>query len=138
MVELEIFIHPVENQSQVFSLALRVRDHLAGQLAHVVIDDDSLLFIVTQKGGVTGIITPREVRATERSRWRETQIRQVMRPLDKVRSISAKTPVTKAIELMMREDLNQVPVIADHHIEGMITRSSVFQVLQSRIELGAH
>jgi len=106
--------------------------------------DDQLLrstqrcFVVVEEGRVTGLITPAEVHKTERARWVETPIHKVMRPLDKVRAISPETPVVKAVELMAREDLNQLPVIADHHVEGMITRSNIFQVLKSRMELGAH
>jgi signal-transduction protein with cAMP-binding, CBS, and nucleotidyltransferase domain len=36
---------------------------------------------------------------------------------------------------MTREDLNQLPVVADHHIEGMLSRGDILQVMKSRIEL---
>jgi len=36
---------------------------------------------------------------------------------------------------MTREDLDQVPVISSRHLEGMISRASILQVLQSRVEL---
>lgn len=35
----------------------------------------------------------------------------------------------------MCEDLKQVPVVADRHFAGMISRANILQVLQSRVEL---
>jgi signal-transduction protein with cAMP-binding, CBS, and nucleotidyltransferase domain len=38
---------------------------------------------------------------------------------------------------MGREDINQVPVVANGHIEGVLSRADLLQVLQSRQELAA-
>ena len=94
-------------------------------------------FMVTEAGRVAGLVTPREVKATERSRWPETRLSEVMRPMEKVHSIAPETPAVEAIELMAREDLNQIPVIADRHVEGMITRARILQVLRARMEWGS-
>ena len=78
-----------------------------------------------------------EVRSLERSRWPVTRLREAMRPLDKVRAVDPDTPALRAMELMAREDVNQVPVISNQHLEGMISRNSILQVLHSRTELKA-
>jgi len=92
-------------------------------------------FVVNEGGRMAGIVTAQEVRQVERSRWPEVRVREVMRPLDAVRSVTPDTPVLKTMELMTREDLDQVPVISSRHLEGMISRASILQVLQSRVEL---
>jgi len=94
-------------------------------------------FVVTENNNMVGLITPHQVLAVERSRWPEVRLRDVMRPLEKVHSISPETPVAKAIELMARENVNQLPVVANHHVEGMLSRDSIVQVLHSRAELKA-
>jgi Zn-dependent protease/predicted transcriptional regulator len=94
-------------------------------------------FMVTEAGRVAGLVTPREVKSTERGRWPETRLNEVMRPLEKVHSIAPETPAVEAIELMAREDLNQIPVMADHRVEGMITRARILQVLRARMEWGS-
>jgi signal-transduction protein with cAMP-binding, CBS, and nucleotidyltransferase domain len=38
---------------------------------------------------------------------------------------------------MAREDVNQLPVISDHHVEGMLSRGSILQMLSTRSELKA-
>jgi CBS domain-containing protein len=42
-----------------------------------------------------------------------------------------------ALEMMAREDLNQLPVVSDHHVEGMLSRSNILEALRSRRELKA-
>jgi Zn-dependent protease/CBS domain-containing protein len=92
-------------------------------------------FVVNEGDAIAGLVTAQEVRSIERSRWPDLQVRDIMRPLEKIRSVSPDTPVLKAMELMTGEDLNQVPVISNRRLEGMISRASILQVLQSRAEL---
>lgn len=94
-------------------------------------------FAVTEAGRICGIITPEEVRSLDRARWPATPLREIMRPLNKVRSVSPETPVVKAMELMARDNVSQLPVISNQHLEGILTRNSILQVLQSRAELRA-
>ena len=44
-------------------------------------------------------------------------------------------PATEALEIMGREDVNQLPVMSDGRIEGIVSRAHVMQILQSRAEL---
>jgi hypothetical protein len=69
-------------------------------------------FVVVEEGRVTGLVTPSEVRAADRAHWPKTPIRKVMRTVDKTSSIARETSIVKAIELMGREGLNQIPLIA--------------------------
>ena len=51
--------------------------------------------------------------------------------------VSPDTPLTQVLELMVKEDVNQLPVIANGEIAGVISRSHVLQFLQTRAELKA-
>src|SRR5262249_47105667 len=97
----------------------------------------SRCFVVIEGGRMAGLITPQEVRTVQRPRWPATPVRQVMRPMEKVRTVNPESTATEALELMTRENLNQVPVVSNHRFEGMISRGNILQVLQSRIELKA-
>jgi Zn-dependent protease/predicted transcriptional regulator len=94
-------------------------------------------FVVTVNGRAEGIITPNEVSEIERARWPYTTVDEVMRPLDQVRTVMLDTPVTEALEVMAREDLNQLPILADGELAGFISRAHVLQLLQTRAELHA-
>ena len=92
-------------------------------------------FAVTLNGHTEGMITPSEISDVQRARWPYTTVADVMRPLDQVRTVGLNTPVSEALEVMAREDLNQLPVIADGELAGLISRGHVLQLLQTRAEL---
>jgi CBS domain-containing protein len=58
-----------------------------------------------------------------------------MRPLDQLKTVGLDTPVTEAVTTMAREDVNQLPVVTDGRLEGIVTRGHILQLLQSRAEL---
>jgi CBS domain-containing protein len=93
-------------------------------------------FVVEQNGAVLGLVTPHEIKTLDRKRWPYTTLHDVMRPIDQLHTVTAVTPVMEALETMGRDDVNQLPVVTGTHLEGMVTRASVLQFLQTRAELG--
>ncbi|HLG96500.1 MAG TPA: site-2 protease family protein [Bryobacteraceae bacterium] len=93
-------------------------------------------FVVAQKGELEGLVTPHEIKALERQRWPYTTLHDIMRPLEDLHTVTPDTPVMTALETMGRDDVNQLPVVSDHHLEGVVTRAHVLQFLQTRAELG--
>jgi len=49
--------------------------------------------------------------------------------------VALETPVTTALEIMDRENVNELPVASNGRIEGMLTRGGVMRVLQTRAAL---
>ncbi|HEY2975757.1 MAG TPA: site-2 protease family protein [Pyrinomonadaceae bacterium] len=94
-------------------------------------------FVVEDNGRVSGLVTPHEVKTVERSQWQSLTVSEVMRSLKSLHTVSPQTSVTKALEVMGREDLNQLPVVRDGHLEGIISRSHILRLLQTRAELRA-
>jgi CBS domain-containing protein len=92
-------------------------------------------FLVVRDERLLGLITPSEVRTVEPRAWPFTAVRRVMRPADEVHSISPETPAMEALETMGREDVNQLPVMSDGRIEGIVSRAHVLQVMRSHAEL---
>lgn len=92
-------------------------------------------YAVEDRGTITGLITPADLARMERSRWGNTTIEQVTHPLNQLRSVSPDTPVAEALQTMGREDVNQLPVIEAGRMEGVLSRSHIMHVLQTRTEL---
>ena len=92
-------------------------------------------FVVEQQGRPVGIVTPHEVKTIERARWPYTTVADVMRSLESVRTVGPERPVAEALELMGREDVNQIPVMQNGSIAGIISRGHILRVLQTRAEL---
>jgi predicted transcriptional regulator len=127
---------------------LRVRDIMAddclkvdGRTSIQMFVDEHLLrsgrrcFMVEENGRMAGLVTPSDMKLIDRQAWPSTPITAVMRPLDRLRTVTPETPVIEAIQIMGQEDLNQLPVISDGRLRGTVSRSQIFQVLQVRAEL---
>jgi Zn-dependent protease/predicted transcriptional regulator len=92
-------------------------------------------FAVEDHGRLVGLITPRDVGAIPRERWDKTTVREAMRPLEKLHVITPDTQVLDALKLMAGNDVNQLPVVANGTLQGIVSRSHLMQLLQARSEL---
>jgi Zn-dependent protease/predicted transcriptional regulator len=91
-------------------------------------------FIVMQNTRIAGMVTPSEVKRIPCEDWPNTSLQGVMRPLNEVRTVTPDT--IEAMEMMSRDDLNQLPVILDGHVAGVFSRAHVLRFLQLHAELG--
>jgi CBS domain-containing protein len=80
------------------------------------------------------LITPHEIKAVDRARWPYTTLRDIMRPIEDVHSVTPDTLLKSALESMSREDLNQLPVVSGGHLEGVLSRAQVLSYLQTHME----
>ncbi len=92
-------------------------------------------FVVVDDGYMAGLLTPHEVRAVDRARWAGTPVREIMRPVQRIHAVNPQTPLAEALEIMGREDVNQLPVVQDGRLEGILSRGNILRVLQTRSEL---
>ncbi len=92
-------------------------------------------YLIAENGVVAGLITPHEIKGIERARWPFTLVSDVMRPLDQLRTVPPETPVTEALTIIGREDLNQLPVVSNGRLAGMISRDQILRYLLTRSEL---
>ena len=93
-------------------------------------------YVVERDGQIVGLVTPHEVKSIAPEKWPYTTMDDVMRPLDQLHTVQPETSVIDALERMSKDDVNQLPVITDNHLEGVISRANVLQFLQTRAELG--
>jgi Zn-dependent protease/predicted transcriptional regulator len=92
-------------------------------------------FVVEEQGRISGIITPHELKGVERTKWPYTTVDAVMVPLEKLHTVNPHTLVTEALEMMGRENVNQLPVVSNGTVAGFISRGDVLRLLQTRAEL---
>jgi Zn-dependent protease/CBS domain-containing protein len=92
-------------------------------------------FAVEDQGRLVGLITPRDVGAIPREHWDKTTVREAMRPLEELHIITPDTQVLDALKLMAGNDVNQLPVVANGTLQGVLSRSQLMQLLQARSDL---
>ena len=67
--------------------------------------------------------------------WPFTTARQAMVPVDRIDSISPYMELMEAIREMEQRQVNQVPVMFERRLVGMLNRDDVMRYLRLRSEL---
>ena len=112
------------------------RDISLDDYVHEVLRTGRRSHIVTGAGTPVGLVTLHSARAVPRDEWNNTSIQAVMVPIDRVHSALPDEPVLQILERMQKEDINQMPVLSEGHIIGMIGRDTILRVLQTRLQAG--
>jgi len=105
-----------------------VRDYIinSGQHCFVAIEDGKLLGIVTL--GDTQI---------PQQRWGSTTISQIMTPADRLKTAHPDQPAVDLLEQMEEDNIDQIPVLENSKLIGMVTRERLIRLLTARAVLKA-
>jgi Zn-dependent protease/CBS domain-containing protein len=106
------------------------------EYVHEVLRTGRRCHIVTGAGRPVGLVTLRSARSLPRDEWANTSIQAVMMPIGDVHSATPQEPALGVLERMQAEDINQMPVVSDGQIVGMVARDTILRVLQTRLQLG--
>jgi len=75
------------------------------------------------------------VKEIKREQWPQLRVADAMIPLPKLHAIKPTASVNQALEIMGREDVNQLPVMSNGRLEGIVSRADILRLLQTRMEL---
>jgi Zn-dependent protease len=93
-------------------------------------------FLVARQEETVGMVTLHRMKEVPRSDWGTTTAAQAMLPLEALKRISPDTKLWAALELMDRGGVNQLPVMTDGRIVGMLSREDVISFLRTVQEVG--
>ena len=93
-------------------------------------------FVVGDHSKVLGLLTVHNVRAVPKVDWPFTRVSDVLTPLDQLRTVTPETPLWDALQQMTSEGVNQLPVLVNAELVGMITREDLITFIRNRSELG--
>ncbi|MGE0601911.1 MAG: site-2 protease family protein [Dehalococcoidia bacterium] len=86
--------------------------------------------IVALGDSVQGIITVNDIRRVPREEWANTPAQRVMTPRSDVITVDANISAVQVLTLLGEKGLNQVPVLEDGRMIGLITRREILERLQ--------
>lgn len=109
-------------------------DHLVNE--HILGGGQRCFFVSSDFGGLQGMITIHNVRSTPRDRWSDVTTRDVMTPVDTLEWAHPDEEVYDILQRMDEADVNQMPVMDNGHLVGMITRENLLHYIRMRSELG--
>lgn len=93
-------------------------------------------FLLTERGRPTGMVTLHNVKEVPKEKWENTQVRDIMMPLDGVKRVKITDDAWSVLQLMDAQDVNQVPVMDGDQLVGLISRDNVIHFIRARSELG--
>jgi Zn-dependent protease len=92
--------------------------------------------LVEQNGKVAGLLTLHNIKKISRADWPTTTAAQVMIPLDQMKRIRPEAELVDALGEMDRDGVNQLPVMVDDQIQGVLGRDDVISLLHTLSGLG--
>ena len=106
-----------------------------------VVDDHVLgtgkrCFLVNRGADTVGLMTIHRIKAVDRSQWSSTTAAETMLPLDELRRTVPTAELWAALQDMDRDGVNQLPVMTDHRVVGMLSREDVLSYLRTAQEIG--
>ncbi len=93
-------------------------------------------FLVNRGEETVGLMTLHRIRDVPRAQWPTTRTAQVMLPMENLKRIGPDTDLWGALQEMDRDGVNQLPVMTDARVVGMLTREDVVTFLRTLRELG--
>ena len=93
-------------------------------------------FLVRRGQDNVGLITLHGIKEIARSDWEKTTVSQAMLPLDRVKRVGPDAELWPTLELMDREGVNQLPVMSNGQVVGMLNREDVITFLRTLQQLG--
>ena len=97
-----------------------------GRRAHLVVSD----------GKLAGLMRVEILQAVPREDWPSTSVQAVMIPREKLAWTAPDEPVLSVLERMRSANVDQLAVIREDNVVGLVTRDSILRVVQAHTELG--
>ena len=90
--------------------------------------------LVAEAGQLLGIVTITDAKEVPRELWAATPVRRIMTSAP-LRTVTLEADLASALQLMVEDTLNQVPVVQAGRVVGLLKRADMLRFLQLRDEL---
>jgi len=93
-------------------------------------------FMVADEGRLQGILTLHNIKSVPQQDWDTTPVREIMTGVDKLKVAYPNQEALSVMEQMGESDINQMPVVSEGRVVGLVARDSLLRFLRIRSELG--
>lgn len=91
---------------------------------------------VMQGDQLAGLITLSEIRHVPREQWGQTPVGFAMIPAERLHTVSPRQNLNEVLPLLVAQDVNQVPVVEDDRLVGVLSREDIVRFMEIRRSLG--
>ena len=92
-------------------------------------------FMVTREDRLQGMMTLHDVKGVPRPQWSNTSVSQAMLPLEKLQTARPQDEVVDLLERMDEQDVNQIPIVENGKLLGVVARDSILRFIRINSEL---
>ena len=92
-------------------------------------------FPVQSGDDLLGLSTLEDIRHVPRDQWPLTPISSTMTAFDRLHAVAPTEDLRHVLQVMAQADINQVPVVDGHRLIGLISRSDIIRLMQTRREM---
>ncbi len=92
--------------------------------------------LVMQAEHLVGLITLSDIRHIPRDQWGQVPVSQAMIPLARLHVVTPQQSLSDVLPLMAGRDVNQVPVVDNGALVGILSRDAIVHYLEVRRSLG--
>ena len=93
-------------------------------------------FLVADNSGFKGILTLRNIKSNPQSSWNTTPVENIMVPAGQIKVARPGQDVMNIMAEMSESAINQMPVVDEGRVIGLITRDNLSRALRTRNDLG--
>jgi Zn-dependent protease len=92
-------------------------------------------FVVADGDRLQGILTLYNIKSVPQQHWDLTQVKGIMTPASKLKIAYPNQDALSLMEQMDESDINQMPVVSEGRVVGLVARDNLFRFLRTRSEL---
>lgn len=92
--------------------------------------------LVTQADQLAGLITLADIRHVPREQWGMVPVGHAMIPLERLHAVSPQQSLNDVLPLIVGRDVNQVPVVDNGRLVGVVSRDGILRYIEVRRNLG--
>ncbi len=101
-----------------------------------IMGTEARAFPVIANGHLVGLVCIQDVRKVPCERWDTTEVGEIMTAANRLSLARPEMPVSEAFEELAARDVNQLPVVNDDQVVGMLCRADLVCWLQRRPQSG--
>ncbi len=92
--------------------------------------------LVMQADQLAGLITLSDIRHVPREQWGQVPVGHAMIPLERLHVVQPQQSLNDVLPLMAGRDVNQLPVVQNGAVVGVVSRDAIVHYLEVRRSLG--
>ena len=123
----DLMLRDVQTASPELSIRDFVDDYVMGR--------DQRAWPLTDGNRLVGLVCLEDVRRRPRQDWANTLLREIMTPAERLATVAPDEDAMQAMKLISRQNVNQLPVVENGRLRGLIRREDILRWLSLYGEL---